>query len=75
MGNKIYGHCEICHNSIVLCALTLSKDGRYLCALCQIDLNKGIEFKEILRKRRLELMEQLHDIDEELGMEKRIEVT
>ena len=75
MKSKVRGNCEICKTSIVLGELTLSKDGRYLCALCQIDLNKGIEFRNILVKRRLEILEQLHEIDEELNVENRIEVT
>ena len=69
---KIRGNCEICGEPIVLGDMTLHKSGKYLCALCQIYLNKGIEFDEVLRRRRKEIMNQLSDIDSELGVNKSI---
>ena len=69
---KVRGNCEICGEPIVLGDLTLHKSGKYLCALCQIDLNNGIEFDEILRCRRKEIMIQLSDIDSELKVNKSI---
>ena len=63
---KVRGYCEICGEPIVLGNMTLHKSGKYLCAKCQIDLNKDIEFKEVLRRRRSEIMIQLSEIDSDL---------
>lgn len=69
---KIKGNCEICKEPIVLGDMTLHKTGVYLCANCQIDLNRGIEIKEIYRKRRKEIMEQLSEIDSNLNVDNNI---
>ena len=65
---KIRGRCKICKEPIVLGDLTLHKSGQYLCCNCQIDLNKEVEFKEVLRRRRKEIMEQLYELNKELDV-------
>ena len=64
---KIYGNCDICKEPIALVEMTLHKSGKYLCASCQIDLNKEVSIKEIYRKRRHEIMMQLNELNKELG--------
>jgi len=65
---KVRGNCEICKEPIVLGDMTLYESGQYLCCNCQIDLNKGIELKEVYRKRRREIMEQLSELNMELDI-------
>lgn len=65
---KIRGNCEICKEPIVLGDMTLHKTEQYLCCNCQIDLNKGIKSKEILRRRRKEIMEQLSELNKEMDI-------
>ena len=64
---KVRGNCEICLEPIVLGDMTLHKSGKYLCVNCQIDLNNEIEVKEIYRRRRKELLNQLSEINRELN--------
>jgi len=66
---KIDGNCEICGEPIKKGDLTLHKSGKYLCAKCQIDLNREMELREIYIRRRIELLNQLHEIDIELGID------
>lgn len=63
---KVDDKCEICNSLIALGEMTLHKSGRYLCADCQIDLNKEIKFRDILINRRNELLGQLSEINFEL---------
>ena len=67
--NKVRGCCELCKEPIVLGEMTLHKSGKYLCVNCQIDLNRKISYKKILRRRRKEIMTQLSEIDKELNID------
>ena len=60
---KLRGKCGICRKPIVIGDMTLHKSGEYLCANCQIDLNKGIDFRNILINRRNEILFELSEIN------------
>ncbi len=64
---KERGFCKICWEPIKKGYLTQGKDGEYYCAKCLIDLNREIEFINVLKKRRNELKKQLFEIESELG--------
>jgi len=66
---KQRGNCYICSEQIVIGEMTLHKSGKYLCANCQIDLNRKIEYIEILKKRRFEILNQLYEINKELNVD------
>jgi len=60
------GKCEICSEPIVKGDITKYKDGKYLCAMCQIYLNRKMDLIEILYKRKEELLNQIGEIEVEL---------
>lgn len=60
---KIRGKCLICKEQIVLGDMTRWKDDKFYCAKCQVYLNRGLEYKEILKKRREDLLRELYEID------------
>lgn len=74
MHNRIYDKCKICGESIKRGYLTRWKDGNYYCAKCQIDLNRKIEYKTILQRRKYELKEQLIELEIELGENESTEI-
>lgn len=67
MQHKERGYCKICREPIKKGYLTHGNDGNYYCAKCLIDLNREIEFENIIKKRRDELKKQLLDIENEIG--------
>ena len=67
--HKIDSKCDFCGEPIKKGDMTLHESGRYLCVSCQIDLNRKTEYKDILRKRRKELLVQLSEINKELGID------
>ena len=74
MQNNNYDECKICGEQIKKGYLTQWKDGDYYCAKCQIDLNRKIEYKTILQRRKLELKQQLIELEIELGENNTIEI-
>ena len=48
-----YDECKICKEPIKKCYLTEGSDGNYYCAKCLIDLNRKIEYNEILKRRKI----------------------
>lgn len=74
MQNNNYDNCKICGESIKKGYLTQWKDGDYYCAKCQVDLNRNIEYKTILKRRKYELKHQLMELEIELGESDIIEI-
>jgi len=74
MQNKVYDNCYICGEPIKKGYLTQGHDGNYYCAKCLIDLNRKIEIKIIMQRRKYELKKELIDLEIELGEEKAIEI-
>jgi len=74
MHNNCYEKCKICGESIKKGYITQWKDGNYYCINCQIDLNREIEYKTILQHRKLELKQQLIELETELGENNTIEI-
>ena len=64
---KERGYCKICREPIKKGYLTQGKNGDYYCAKCLIDLNREIEFENVLKRRKNELKKQLLEIEFELG--------
>ncbi len=64
---KDRGQCKICKEPIVFGDMTKRKDGNYYCVICHIYLNRNIEFKEILYKRKNELLFQLGELEFEIN--------
>lgn len=74
MQNNGYDECKICGEPIKKGYITQWKDGDYYCVNCQIDLNRKIEYKKILQRRKYELSKQLHELEIELGENDKIEI-
>lgn len=74
MLHNTYDNCKICGEPIKKGYLTLWKDGDYYCAKCQIDLNRKIEYKTILQRRRNELKRQIIELEIELGENNILEI-
>lgn len=74
MQHNGYDKCKICGEPIKKGYLTQWKDGDYYCAKCQIDLNQKMEYKTILQHRKLELKQQLIELETELGENYTIEI-
>jgi hypothetical protein len=82
MNNLIDSKCNICSESIVKCENTCSclpcdkknKDCKkcyndiFYCFSCKIKLSKNIEMRKILIKRRMEKIEEIREIEKELGI-------
>jgi hypothetical protein len=74
MLENTYDECKICKEPIKKCYLTEGRDGNYYCAKCLIDLNRKIEYNEILKRRKIELKRQLIEIEFELEEERSYEI-
>ena len=74
MHNRVYDKCNICREPIKKGYLTEGKDGNHYCAKCLIDLNRKIEIKVIMQRRKNELKQQLSDLEIELGENNAIEI-
>mgnify|MGYP006282990803 CR=1 FL=1 len=64
---KEKGYCKICKEPIKKTYLTRGDDGEYYCTKCLIDLNRKIDFENVLKRRKNELKKQLLEIEIELG--------
>jgi len=55
--------CFICGTDIVKGYMTRWKDNNYYCVNCQIDLNRELEYNQIIENRKKELREQLQELE------------